>query len=95
MGHGAQTTGRQGGWPRWTEDEARTALAELAGSGQSVAEFARCRGFSTARIRYWKERLGVTAFDSRVRAREPAGRHGGDGQADDRDRRERRHRPRT
>jgi hypothetical protein len=61
MGHGAQTTGRHGGWPRWTEDEARTALAELARSGQSMAEFARCRGFSTARIRYWKERLGATA----------------------------------
>jgi len=61
MGHGAQTTGRHGGLPRWTEDEARSALTELAQSGQSMAEFARRRGFSTARIRYWKERLGVTA----------------------------------
>jgi hypothetical protein len=56
-----RTMGSRGGWQQWTEDEARTALAELSRSGQSAAEFARCRGFSTARIRYWKQRLDVTA----------------------------------
>jgi hypothetical protein len=68
MARGAQTTGRPkfSGWHQWTEEEARAALAELAQSRQSVAEFAGCRGFSTARIRYWKKRLGVTAIPAFV-----------------------------
>ncbi len=45
-------------WRQWTEQEARTALEELAGSGQSVAEFARSRQVSAQRLSYWKKRLG-------------------------------------
>lgn len=45
-------------WRRWTEDEAGAALDELARSGESAADFARRRGVSAQRIRYWKKRLG-------------------------------------
>jgi hypothetical protein len=45
---------------RWTETEARAALADLARSGQSELAFARGRGFSRQRVRYWKSRLGVS-----------------------------------
>jgi hypothetical protein len=61
MGHGAWEAGNRGGWHQWTEDEARAALTDLARSGQSAAEFARSRGFSTQRIYYWKKRLGATS----------------------------------
>ena len=47
-------------WRQWTEQEARAALAELAGSGESPADFARRRGISTQRIVYWKKRLRET-----------------------------------
>lgn len=59
MGRGALAA-RRSGWHQWTEDEARAALAELSRSGESEAAFARARGFSTQRIRYWKKRLGTT-----------------------------------
>ncbi len=52
-------------WQQWSESDARAALSELAGSGESVAGFARRRGFSSERIRYWRRRLiedGVPAF---------------------------------
>src|ERR1700736_3993543 len=59
MGRGAWAVKAPGGWRQWTEDEARAALAELARSGESMAEFARSRGFSTQRVRYWRKRLGA------------------------------------
>jgi len=46
------------GW--WTETEARTALAELARSGESELLFARRRGYSRERLRYWKRKLAVS-----------------------------------
>ena len=42
---------------RWTQGEARSALTELASSGESELAFARRRGISRQRIRYWRERL--------------------------------------
>lgn len=42
---------------RWTEQQARQALAELATSGESSASFARRRGISTQRLAYWRKRL--------------------------------------
>jgi hypothetical protein len=42
---------------RWTEREARAALAELASTGESELAFARQRGISRQRLRYWRERL--------------------------------------
>jgi hypothetical protein len=66
MDRRGRTAEKRGGWHQWTEDEARSALAELARSGESVAVFAHSRGFSTQRVRYWKKRLGespaVAAF---------------------------------
>ena len=41
------------GWRQWTERDAREALAELARTGESLAEFARRRGVSGERVRYW------------------------------------------
>src|SRR5271166_4786996 len=61
MDRRARTAERRSGWHQWTEDEARSALEELARSGESVAAFARSRGFSTQRVRRWKKRLGETA----------------------------------
>ncbi len=43
---------------QWTEQDAREALAELARTGESIAEFARRRGVSGERVRYWRKRLG-------------------------------------
>lgn len=42
---------------RWTEREARAALEEFASSGESELAFARRRGISRQRVRYWRERL--------------------------------------
>jgi|HubBroStandDraft_1064217.scaffolds.fasta_scaffold20878_6 transposase-like protein len=52
------------GWRQWTEQDAREALAELARSGESLAAFARRRGVSGERVRYWRKRLadGAPAF---------------------------------
>lgn len=61
MGRGAWAAEVGGGWRQWTEAEARAALTELACSGESMAEFARSRGFSPQRVRYWRRRLGAPA----------------------------------
>lgn len=45
-------------WRQWKADEGRAAIAELASSGESVAEFARSRGVSIRRLSYWRKRLG-------------------------------------
>ena len=58
MGEGRTGDGR--GSPTWGEPEARRSLAELARSGESVAEFARRRGISAQRVYYWKRRVGET-----------------------------------
>jgi hypothetical protein len=58
MDRRARTAEKRNGWHQWTEDEARSALAELARSGESAATFARSRGFSSQRVYYWKKRLG-------------------------------------
>jgi transposase-like protein len=44
-------------WRQWTERDAREALAELARTGESIAGFARRRGVSGERVRYWRRRL--------------------------------------
>ena len=51
----AGSNGRQ-----WTETEARASLAELARSGESELLFARRRGYSRERLRYWKKKLAVS-----------------------------------
>jgi transposase-like protein len=52
-------------WQRWTEDEARSALHDLAESGVSAAKFAESHGFCAQRFAYWRKRLrraGPTTF---------------------------------
>ena len=57
MGRGTTKNDRRRGWQQWTEAEARAALKELAASGLSAESFARSKGYSTQRLRYWKKRL--------------------------------------
>jgi transposase-like protein len=44
-------------WQHWTEEQARSALSELAQSGVSIAKFAEIKGVSAQRIAYWRKRL--------------------------------------
>ena len=46
---------------KWTEAEARAALAEWRRSGETEFAFARQRGFSPQRLRYWRSRLRVSS----------------------------------
>ncbi len=48
-------------WRQWTEQDAREALAELTRTGESLAAFARRRGVSGERVRYWRKRLADSA----------------------------------
>jgi transposase len=43
---------------RWTEEEARAALAALAASGLSIREFASREGLDTQRLYTWRRKLG-------------------------------------
>jgi transposase-like protein len=43
----------------WTPDEARRVLDEQQRVGGSLAEFARQRGISPARLYWWRKRLGA------------------------------------
>jgi len=52
----SRTEGRRR-WQRWTEEQARSALQELAQSGVSIAKFAESKGVSVQRIAYWRKRL--------------------------------------
>src|ERR1700729_359058 len=59
MGERSRTADGRRRWRQWTEAEARSALAELAESGESPTSFARRRGISSNRLRYWTRRLAV------------------------------------
>ena len=43
---------------RWTEADARAALAAWAGTGMSLAEFAHLKGLEAQRLYRWQRRLG-------------------------------------
>ena len=47
----------KGRWRRWTEADARSALAALDASGLSVAGFAARQGMSAERLYRWRHRL--------------------------------------
>jgi Transposase len=80
MGDRWRTADGRRRWRRWTEAEARGALAELAESGESLASFARGKGISTNRLVYWRRRIGETAvIPSFVQVRVPAARIHSDG----------------
>ena len=55
MARNESTGARQ--WQQWSEAEARGMLEELAGSGDSMASFARRKGVSRRRLEYWRQRL--------------------------------------
>jgi hypothetical protein len=59
-------TSTTGSWQQWTEQDAREVLDELATSGESKAQFARRRGVSTERLRYWQKRLANATAPSFV-----------------------------
>ena len=63
MRKGSTRTAGHGGVRRWTSEEAREALGELARSGMSTARFARTKGVSSQRIVYWRKRLGGTTIE--------------------------------
>ena len=44
---------------QWSVEEARSVLARLDASGQSVAAFARSLGVSEHRITYWRAKLAA------------------------------------
>jgi transposase-like protein len=57
--------GRRGSWSwsrRWTEREAREALAALEQSGKSLAAFAKLEGLSSERLYSWRTRLSKLSF---------------------------------
>ncbi len=62
MGERSRTADGRRRWRQWTEAEAREALAELAESGESPTSFARRRGISANRLRYWSRRLATEAL---------------------------------
>jgi transposase-like protein len=48
---------------RWTEQDAREALAAWEASGESIAAFARGVGIVPQRLLWWRSRLGRPARD--------------------------------
>ena len=60
-------------WRQWHEAEARKVLAEWAQSGASLDAFARTKGVSPTRLRYWRRRLAETEAVHFVPVDVPAG----------------------
>lgn len=54
-GRSGLSSGRR--WKQWREPEAREVLASWRRSGLSAAAFCAREGCTTARLRYWSERL--------------------------------------
>ena len=46
---------------RWTREDARAALADLASSGQRLGEFATDAGIDPQRLSRWRRRLAASA----------------------------------
>lgn len=45
-------------WTVWSEAEARAEIALWKASGQSLLKFTRGRGYTEARLRWWRKQLG-------------------------------------
>lgn len=58
MGTRTKRPARKSGWRQWTAGEAREVLAAWKRSGLPLATFARRRGLSAERVRWWRQRLG-------------------------------------
>jgi transposase-like protein len=48
---------RRSGWRQWTADEGRRAVEAWQASGLPLETFARQRGVTAQRIRWWRQRL--------------------------------------
>lgn len=53
--------------PRWTEQDARAALAALERSGKSVGVFAAEQGLDPQGLYMWRRRLAGYTFSARMR----------------------------
>jgi len=58
MGKRTRKAGRKSGWRQWTADEAREVLEAWRESGLPLATFARKRGLTAERLRWWRQRQG-------------------------------------
>jgi hypothetical protein len=56
MGEHGKT--KRGGWRKWTPTQAKEALKAWQASGLPLETYARQRGVSGQRLRWWRERLG-------------------------------------
>ena len=45
-------------WTWWSEAEAQAEIALWKASGQSLLKFTRGRGYTEARLRWWRKQLG-------------------------------------
>jgi hypothetical protein len=66
----------------WTETDARVVLDQWRQSGDSLAEFARKRGVSAARLYWWRKRLGEQERSTTLISLVPAQVTGGVGSDD-------------
>jgi hypothetical protein len=58
MGKRTRKPARKSGWQQWTADEGREVVEAWRASGLPLATFARQRGLSAERVRWWRQRLG-------------------------------------
>lgn len=56
----------------WTPDDARRIFDEWRQSGDSLAAFARRHGISSARLYWWRKRLGTESLELRTLSLVPA-----------------------
>jgi hypothetical protein len=52
-------------WKWWTEREARKQVKAWRASGESMSTFARKRGFSSSRLKWWLKRIGEWSSPTR------------------------------
>ena len=64
MGEQRGTT--RGGWRQWKPKQAERALAKWQASGLPLEAYARQRGVTAQRLRWWRERLGEWGGDGGV-----------------------------
>lgn len=58
MGTRTKGPARKSGWRQWKAGEARKVLEAWNRSGLPLATFARRRGLSAERVRWWRHRIG-------------------------------------
>ena len=61
----AEAKAGRGKWKWWTEREARKQVKEWRASGESLSAFARKRGFSASRLKWWLKRMGEWSIPTR------------------------------